>query len=581
MMNPIGLQIKHFKGCYVEHNNLNFKDVNTASVLIGYAVPVELCSSDVLEWVKSNLINYNKTFYKSWSDVVDKNRFDLFIDQLVHYITSPTDSVYIPNTNPELIRFKDLTVIKYLTKESVINKCYTLLGGIALKQTTIEDIFTILNHLGDPIDIKRIKNREAVIIAHIKLGTYPIKPEDMVRFLLYKATTISNVIKSKEVLRKIKFSNYNIVDDINNLGIDKIASVYNRYKPIFLAFRNYKNNRGIINRVSKLSKIHHKPKKVGFWESILSDSSLLPLLPEKLNFISNYKKVSLLETILVRGKKLGYNVYVIRNQKMFIKELSDINNKSYYTIIYDMIYKSLLESLSTKKCKIKLDKSINLTVPKSEKSFIGDIPLGSWIDLTHSDTIIGIYWREEDGLVDLDLSAIDNNGDKIGWDRSYYNEGKSVIFSGDMTRAIPEATELMYASEGFPPMILKVNLFNGVENNKFRFFIANEIINNMERNYMVDPNNIIYETDLLIPSLEVTLGVITENRFYFANLRTGNQQVSKFNITNKYTNYVIDTADCFLQLQNVLIDAGFEINDEEFDIDLSVMDKSTLIGLLS
>jgi hypothetical protein len=125
--------------------------------------------------------------------------------------------------------------------------------------------------------------------------------------------------------------------------------------------------------------------------------------------------------------------------------------------------------------KVKLPDNINFMVPKSEKSFIGNLPIGSYIPLTDKNAIIGINWKQADGARDLDLSYVDIDDKKTGWNSDYTNDGNTIIYSGDMTLANPEATELLYAKEGkFLPGIVKVNLYNGNDNSKFKFFVATE-----------------------------------------------------------------------------------------------------------
>jgi hypothetical protein len=147
--------------------------------------------------------------------------------------------------------------------------------------------------------------------------------------------------------------------------------------------------------------------------------------------------------------------------------------------------------------------------------------------------------------------------------------------------ANPEATELLFSKKGFENGIIKVNLYNGDPNSKFKFFIATEDVKEMKRNYMVDPNNIVFETMLSCVSEETSLGILTHNKFTLCNFRTGNRRVSGESITDLYTEYVEKTLDCYLDLRLILLNAGFTITNENPEIDLRNPDKSLIISLLS
>jgi hypothetical protein len=131
------------------------------------------------------------------------------------------------------------------------------------------------------------------------------------------------------------------------------------------------------------------------------------------------------------------------------------------------------------------------------------------------------------------------------------------------------------------PSIVKVNRYGGEDKAKFRVFLATETIVEMEVNYMVNPNNILFMIDCEMSAKEKTVGVITGDKFILAEFKTGNKIVSGNSITNKYTEYALSTLDCYLDLEKVLIDAGFTINSGNESIDLTNLSKDTLINLLS
>jgi hypothetical protein len=572
-------------GKALAETNISFKDCNTIANQKGYIVDPKCCNKRVMNWLGTLPTNYNSTFYKSWNDVVSKNRIELLFDQIKHYCstygTNFEGEVYIPNENPDIIAFNDYKVISPISISEIGEKIQGMFNsGIALKQETIDDCLSLVDEFNIPIDINSIKNKEVLMYVHKKNNTFPNKPEEMVRFLVYLYTGKTLLIKDKATIKAIKANPSEYSHLLENMGLDKLAEVFHRFKPLFLAMK--KNNERIINKIARLADKFHKPYQFGYFEQLLSGKADLSLLDENLKYLNNFKKVLLLQTIKVRRTGVEILPVLIRNGKLWVTEKKN-NDKAFYSVVYTVIYKSLIDSLSKKSCKIRLNPSINLALPTSEKNFIGNVPFGSYVDIADNNSIIGINWRGDESGDDLDLSYLDEKGNKIGWNSSYYDDDKSIIYSGDMTYANPEATELMYVKNRFPNGVVKINGYSDWENSKFTLIFAKTNSDYVaEYNKTIDPNDIIFSTKLELISREMLIGILTNNRFTFANIRTGNKRISNGNdITTNYIDYCEKTSNCLLNLKDVLTDAGFEFVTENPDIDLSVLDKSTLINLLS
>ena len=281
-------------------------------------------------------------------------------------------------------------------------------------------------------------------------------------------------------------------------------------------------------------------------------------------------------------------MYIIRNGKMFVKDAADVNvDTDNLTRIYNALGVRLIDNMSKKACKIKLPANLHIAVPTSEKNFVGNIPFGSYFDMTENN-IIGIYWRNEWGTRDFDLSMNDVNGGRIGWNASYYTKEADIIYSGDMTNAEPEATELLYAKKTCPSGTIYVNRYNGRAGSKYHFFYANEVPGNNDlMNYMVDPRNI--KVDVMMESDECSqqqVGFVADDKFFFMNLGNGNSRVAMCGskITQKdMFDIFVRKANTMLYLDDVLLNAGFTIANEEEgevpDIDFANLDKDTLIKL--
>lgn len=582
------------KCCVANQTKLAFKDVNSLSTRYGFIVKPECCNERVMLYLKTLPTNYNSTFYKTWSDVTEKSRFELFIDQVFHYATTyGTDfqaEAYVPNENftEKLIDvYSDYKVIEPISVEELSVKVQELLySGIALSQDTIDSCFELINEFNLTIDVNSVKNKEILMLFCDKYGVLPTKPEEMVRYLVYKYTSKTLLIKDKETIRTIKSKSLTETSDlINKYGVDKLSSVFNRFKPLFLAMKS--GNAKTINMLRKRSKTNHKAYEFGYFEQLLSGKSDLSLLEDNLKTLSNFKKVALLKSIMVRKTKTTTMPVLVRNQKMFVKELNspETKVKNFFDFVFDMIYNSLVESLSQKACKVKLNDVITLAVPTSEKNFIGNVPYGSYLKTSEKNTIVGINWKSSDGANDLDLSFVDENLSKIGWNSIYYSHEQDIVYSGDVTYANPEATELILFKKGVKNGLAQVNLFSGMPNSKYTLFFAQQPLDkSVEHNKMVDVNDILFSVELSMDSKEMLCGYAENNKFYFANIRKNNKRVSSgTSITKKLIDYTKETQNCVIPLEKLLKDSGFEMVDskELADIDLTNFDKSSLISLLA
>lgn len=572
-MSTIKLFGKAFK-----QEGLPISTVNHKAMPLGYIVHPDCCGREVWNFLETQKINHNATFYKEWQDVTSKTRWELLIDQVIHYAsTYGTDfegEPYVPNEAPINIDYTKFKLILPITRDEAIERCEKMLGGMALKQETIEQILSVFKQCQHVPNLDLIKNKEALMFICVNQGIVPNDPVEMVRFIVYLATGKTLLIKDKATLEEIQRSNI----DISKFNLEKLSTVFFRFKPIFLALKHNKvRNSSTVNRLRKLAEKNHVPMKLGLVEQVLNNEKVLPEFIQTLQQgkVSDIKKVQLITAIKIRCKELNTKVFPIRNGKMWVKEEK---NKvyQYYGILESLLIGSLIESLEKKACDVYIPEGFNLTLPFSEKSYVGNVPIGSYINLSDSDCVVGIHWRGEEGARDLDLKLIDINGNQYGWNASYYNRDKTLVFSGDMTSANPEASELFYAKKGFAPSIVKVNLYSGEANSKFRFFLAKEPISTIQKGYMVNPNNILFQTECVMDSSEKSLGVITGDKFIFSQFRTGKGRVAGDSTTNKYTDYALSTVDCYLDARDILSRAGFTFSDKGKDLTI----KDNLIGLL-
>ena len=563
--------------------------VNELAASKGYVVHPDCCNERVVAFLNSIPNNYNTTFYKSVADVANMDRVELFIDQILHYIstygTGYTATPYIPNPEfgvqqPTLIDFTDCKVIAPITVEEISEKvCQLLYSGIALKGDTIEAVFALIDEFSIKVDINSVKNIEAKMLLCGRLNILPSSPEEMVRYLVFLHTGKTLVIKNSLSLKSIIANPTPIEALVTSFGIEKLASVFFRYKPLFLAMKS-PVNKVVINKLRRLADKHHKPFVPGYWETVLSKPGNTLQFISKLPELSNFKKARLLKAINERMSEMTHKLFVIRNGKTHVEPVKP-RNTDQYEIMRSLIVDSLVGSLSKKACKIKLPKEIRLAVPSSEKTFVGNIPFGSYIVPAESNSIFGIVWRGKDGAQDLDLAYMSLDGQRIGWNAGYYNQNQSIVYSGDMTSANPEACEYMFCKQGLADGIITVNAYNANDNSMFNFFVGQTNDDFIVSRNTPSEDIMKFKAEMYITG-ETSVGFYIDGRIYFCDLNSGSSRVSSFNQKTQDTvQYFVDTKDTFLYWDDVLTAAGFEITDTDYEIDLSNGDIATMISLLS
>ena len=305
-------------------------------------------------------------------------------------------------------------------------------------------------------------------------------------------------------------------------------------------------------------------------------------------------------------------MFVIRNGKTFVREGYQAScDEKYLAELYAILKDSYIDNLAKKAVtkvttkdaegnnvvlerptRIKLPKGIELTIPTSEKNFVGNYPMGTAIPLAEKDNVIGIYWRNEWGVYDYDLHFVSKSGQHYGWNGDYHG-GKygKIIYSGDMTSACPEAAECIYIEKGAPDGVISVNKFSGEMNSKFKLFVAvdpskanmdrRDRCNSSAKNAMVDPNKIVFEAELQHESYGMkVVAKIEDGKIFMSNVEAGTARVPSVSMMRVIEAQGKVKANSYIKLNDLLTAAGFEFVEDEPDIDLTQMSKNDLIKLV-
>lgn len=459
--------------------------------------------------------NYlNNTFYKSYSDVSEASDLKLFLDKILHYLTTygfenlgiyDESTVYIPNKeigleiSSEPIYF---TKIKTYSINEVKLKVINMLNsGIALKHETINLLINIikdLNIIAD-INIDDIKNREAKCIISYELSLIPDNGDDILRTLVYIALENTSLIRSVRVFRDIQltlYTNpsrfidcYNYIKKLNKEStIKTISETFLRNKQLWLAFKFHDDTfnsdqvdveivkfiNKFINKLRKQAIHNHKSVKIAYNLSNVKYEIIASAID------NNYKKLTKNETIYSKIKAYNYIIsllnvdnedfnyknYRIRNGKTYSiekqnKKVINVNlYKSLSIKLYDDISNTIKQKIGNNK--IYIPKNIVYVAPVSEKKFVDGIPELSYIKIENSLNI-GVHWEnvvsnEQEINTDLDLKLVGIDS-MFGWDAEY-REKNDILFTGDLTVAPIKrggATEAFLISNNKSAKLLMLN----------------------------------------------------------------------------------------------------------------------------
>lgn len=560
----------------------------------------------------------NQSFHKSWAKVRDASIEQLVLEQIIHYITTygfeelgiySEESVYIPNERLDVPELKDgirLVIIRGYTKEELTDKLMELLSsGVALSETTVADVLDVATFVELSEDrIDEVRNKEVKAALYDYFGIVPSNPVEFLRYAVYRATNKTLLIKNKTLTDEIKGrDNLDVARYFDlyekEFGLNHLAEIFYRYKPIFLAFRTNTKLKKSINKIRRLAKTNHKPMKrdllndvtAGLNKGWLPDSETFTRELERANI---FRKIRLAYALKFRTTEADSILYRVRNGKSYAKEFS-FNNQKQAQITYDVVMSAIVDDVAKNVAgkKIFIPEGVKYGLPATEKQFTGNLPSGTYVEVD-KDMVVGVHWENQGShRIDLDLS-IQNAEGKIGWDGGYRSSDRSVLFSGDMTDAPKPkgASELFYIGEQARGVwIVFCNYYNFNERVPvpFKILAAHQKPVSPTTHYTVDPNSIVALSNSVMDIKMKNLGIIvaeeTGHKFYFVESNLGKGISARgHEYTEQARKYLLNYYTDSIVLNDVLESAEAELVDDvaEADIDLSPesVDKSSILSLL-
>jgi hypothetical protein len=610
--------LKLFNAVLVEDKDQHpiSEDVMSRTIKNGYVLsPIVNSASVDLDLIEKVIgisgEKANASFHKSWDVIKSSSEESLVIQQIIHYITTygfedlgifKHETVYIPNEVLEVPEIKSmpLIVVKGLLANEVLGLILGLGCGVALSEDVLDDIMLVVSSLKfDSSFVEGIKNRELKVRLMEYYGICPSDPVEYLRYVITKLTGESLLIKNSYLIEKISCSDGDILDEMLNKAPQNLASIFLRFKPIFLAMKKISRNKTFFNRLRKQAKTQHEPMPEDFLNSVTSkiksDSLDLGALQSKLSSASIFRKIRLAYALKYRLNSPESIVYRVRNGRGWADGFSwDESLGGATEEALNVVLESIANGLKSKieGVKFYVPECINYTLPATEKQFTGNFPTGSHV-LAPEEMIVGIHWTNtENRRIDIDLSLVDVEG-KIGWDGYYRNS--DILFSGDVTDAPKPkgASELFHIQKAKKMMkVLVANYYNFDPNDPVdcKIIVANKGPKKLTQNFMVDPNDIVAQANVQISKAQNVLGLVAnvdgQNKVYFSSMGVGNSISSYYNDnTEKTLNYLISSLVNSISLSDILISAGGIVESEKpvgefIDLSPESLDKSTILNLL-
>lgn len=565
---------------------------------------------------------WNQTFHKSWEKVATAPIEQLVLEQLAHYFSTygmeslgysatpvyPVEKILTdPATVPNIRAFTVIRVVdNNFAREMFLN--YTG-KTLAPHKNHIEGIIELLKVYGDPtslygrrIPLEFIASFELKAAYCDYLHVVPSNPQEFLRYAVYKATGSTLLVKDKRTIEAIKYS----VQGDSTFGPmfrradhTALASIFYRFKPLFLAFRANPDVRRSINNIRRLAPKYHVP------QSDLNVQNLAKMASEGrtddvghvLNRCTGRQLIKVFNFCLAESARIvrgGQAVYNIRNGRLYVggNDYSDCDNAEkmarYKTLVNlaNQVSEALTAHYDGKLAgkKFYLPSYVNYAAPVSEKQFVGNIPYGSFIDLPGRPITMGIAWNNYKGRTDLDLHMTSPTR-SFGWNSGYRDT--DILYSGDMTDATNGAAEVYRfdptLSDEEEVFILTVNNFTGHEGVPYKFLITDETFSR-DRARGTSPISV---DGAMFPPIQMkfddrnaqSLGLVYKTGFYFYGGELGDSIVPGRDRYRDFLKAMTNRVVNMVQMHALIQNAGGElVTKEEFDA-MTIEEQKEVIDL--
>ena len=510
----------------------------------------------------------------------------------------PKEQLDLPSVNEDL----PITWISAITAQQIKSRIIQLGAGAALTELTLNDIIEVVRSNGFAPDyLSDIANHELLARLYTHYDLAPTEPVDYLRYLIYRTTDDTLLIKNEVMIDKIKNLDpvkAGLLDELIAKAPDNLASIFYRFKPIFLALRSVSNNKTFFNRLRKQAVKRHQPILPDYLGSVtqqlLQERLVLSELKARTDQASIFRVIRLAYALDYRLQGNQSIVYPVRNGTGWASEFNWPQSLHRETLsALEVVVQSICNKIkhNVDGRKIYIPDYVHYALPLSEKQFAGPFPTGSYIDVPR-DMVFGIHWLNVgEQQTDLDLSLV-SASKKMGWDAEI-RDG-SVMFSGDITDApAPDgATELFYLRDTEEPQLVLCNYYNYSAEHPVEatLIVANDAPAKLGSNYLIDPNKIVARIPVTISRRQNIVGLVRtsdSNRFYMSNISVGCGITSREDENSRHARNYLSAkfSSSTLDLAQIIEKAGGIVSgnsSEQADINLApeTLSQADLLELL-
>jgi len=391
----------------------------------------------------------------------------LITKQLLHYI-----EVYglgMPGLFDLEVSDGNITTLA-VVRAVTVAELTALVHGLIYSNKSVADsapIVEVIRGYNIPYDINKVQNNEIRVALFDVTRDVFTSGDDAVRYICYAATGKTMLIKNKGVIKAV--TEKPVAAAFLRAHTIPLARVFNRHKRIIMACKA--SDRSAVNKISKLSKTLHVPIIESRAKHLVSDAGKNRIhisdADDMLRDVPLRAKFNYLNLIEWKLQGQSYDVFLIRNGKVWFEDGRTVLNPTALRTLRDVVLESIGDDLQALKNKaILLDAHVDYGLPISRKQTLGNLPFGTRITSADKTRFCaGVYWHNDFGdgsSIDLDLSAIDDNGSRTGWGQLSGYARQDIVFSGDMVDARNGATEFMTVHPDAKNRYgLMVNVFRG------------------------------------------------------------------------------------------------------------------------
>ncbi len=506
------------------HSGIIFIDENDLPMS---SVPKAIAQT-AISFYGYNNETFNSTLIESFAAVANMSRDEFYLTQILHYLTTYGTNFTTPfvvgarTFTPEETKALKITIIRAESASRSLERINELFATTVAPKAQNIHYYRALASL-TTIAPEEVKSRELMIMMCAERNIKPSDPETLFRYLVYCATKETLIIKNKNLIGMIKRAAHNNIELINSLTEDEmkaLASIFYRYKPLFLAFKT-PETASVINKIRRLAVKYHKPQSANTIKNFVNLSS-----KEQATIIARATNRELIKLYNALAVPSGTRLFQIRNGKIWVRE-EEKEGKVSLGLLDKIRAASAIDIELRKRLKdyrgmtVYIPRGISYAVPYSEKQFSGAIPWGTAIGATNKENAftIGVHWvndPDESGC-DLDLHAHTPTR-HFGWNSDYISGDGEIIYSGDMTNApAPNgAAESFYINNVSEPVILTLNAFNAKSNKQFQFFMTKGKDDEMRERATFDSSKLISAPLPLAfaDKSSLSLGIFNNKTFY-------------------------------------------------------------------